>query len=155
MLKSMAKIDLVHVPYKGVAPALTDVIGGQVEMLFVVAQAGLPHVKSGKLRGLAVASGRRFAATPELPTLAESGLPDFAFDAWNGVHMPARTPARIVAKLNAEFARIVRLPDMQERMLNSLGAESVGGTAAEFGAFVRNEIAMWAKVIREAGVRAE
>lgn len=154
MLNSMGRIKTVHVPYKGVAPAITGVLGGQVEMLFAVMQAGLPHVRSGKLRALAVSGAKRAPAAPELPTVAEAGVPDFAFDSWNGVHVPARTPRPVTAKLNAKLVEAINLPDVQKRML-VLGLEPVGSTPEDFAAFVKADIARWAKVIKDAGVRVE
>lgn len=154
MLKSFARIDIVHVPYKGVAPALTELLGGQVEMFFAVMQAGLPHVRAGRLRALAVSGAKRALATPELPTVAEAGVPGFAFDSWNGVHVPARTPATLVAKLNEALNAAVRQPDVRARMLD-LGLEPAGTTPGEFAAFVNGDIARWARVVREAGVRTE
>jgi len=154
MLKSMGRIDIVHVPYKGVAPALIDVLGGQVQMFFAVMQAGLPHVRGGKLRALAVSGTRRAQAAPELPTVAESGIPGFAFDSWNGVHVPTRTPRAIIARLNAELAKTVKLPDVRGRMLD-LGLEPVGNAPEEFASFVKADLARWAKVIREANIRVE
>lgn len=154
MLKSMGRIDIVHVPYKGVAPALIDVLGGQVQMFFAVMQAGLPHVRGGKLRALAVSGTRRAQAAPDLPTVAESGIPGFAFDSWNGVHVPARTPRAIIARLNAELTKTVKLPDVRGRMLD-LGLEPVGNAPEEFASFVKADLARWAKVIKEANVRVE
>ena len=154
MLKSMARIDIVHVPYKGVAQAITDLLGGQVQMSFAAMQAALPHVRSGKLRALAVSGAKRAPAASELPTVAEAGVPGFAFDSWNGVHVPARTPKSVIAKLNAELVRTIRLPDVQKRMLD-LGLEPGGNTPEEFAAFVRADIARWSKVVKNAGVRTE
>lgn len=154
MLKNLGKINIVHVPYKGIAPALTDVVGGQVQMMFAVMQAGLPQVRSGKLRALGVSGAKRSLAVPDLPTIAESGVPDFAFDSWNGVHVPAKTPKTVIAKLNAELVKSVKRPEMRERMLG-LGLEPVGSTPEEFAVFVKADIAKWAKVIKESGVRPE
>jgi len=154
MLKSMARIDIVHVPYKGVAQATTDLLGGQVQMSFTVMQAGLPHVRGGKLRALAVSGSKRSAAAPELPTVSEAAVPGFSFDSWNGVHVPARTPKSVIAKLNTELVKTIKLPDIQKRMLD-LGLEPVGNTPEEFAAFVRADIARWSKVVKDAGVRTE
>ncbi|MBI4194122.1 MAG: tripartite tricarboxylate transporter substrate binding protein [Betaproteobacteria bacterium] len=154
MLKGMGRIDIVHVPYKGLAPAISEVLGGQVEMLFAVMQAGLPHVRAGKLRALAVSGTKRALAAPDLPTVAEAGVPEFAFDSWNGVHVPARTPKALIATLNAEMVNAIKLPDVRGRMLD-LGLEPVGSTPEDFAAFVRTDIARWARVIKDAGVRTE
>ena len=154
MLKNSAKIDIVSVPYKGTGPALIDVIGGQAQLMFAVMQGGLPHVRTGKLRALAVTGARRSAAIPEVPTITEAGVPGADFISWNGVHVPAGTPKALIAKLNTEMVRLLKLPEVQDRMLN-LGLDPVGDTPDEFAAFVKADIARWAKVIKESGVRAE
>lgn len=154
MLKSMARINFVHVPYKGVAQAITDLIGGQVQMSFAVMQAGLPHARGGRLRALAVSGSKRSPAAPELPTVAEAGVPGFGFDSWNGVHVPARTPRSVLAKLNAELVKAIKQPDVQKRMLD-LGLEPVGSTSEDFAAFIKTDIARWARVVKDAGVRTE
>jgi tripartite-type tricarboxylate transporter receptor subunit TctC len=154
MFRSMGRIDIVHVPYKGVALAVADMLGGQVQMMFAVMQGGLPHVRAGKLRALAVTGTKRAAAAPELPTVTESGIPDFAFDSWNGVHVPARTPKAVIGKLNAGLVSAIKLPDVRGRMLD-LGMEPVGNTPEAFAAFVKADIAKWAKVIKDADVRVQ
>lgn len=154
MLKSMARIDIVHVPYKGVAQAITDLLGGQVQMMFAPIQAGLPHARAGKLRALAVSGTKRAQAAPELPTVVESGVPGFGFDSWNGVHVPARTPRSVLTKLNAELVKAIKQPDVQKRMLD-LGLEPVGSTPEDFAAFIKADIARWARVVKDAGVRVE
>ena len=154
MLKASARIDIVPVPYKGTVPAIIDVISGQAQLMFAVMQGGLPHVKAGKLRALAVTGAQRIAALPEVPTITEAGYPGADFITWNGVHVPAKTPAAVIAKLNREFDRLLKLPEVRERMLD-LGLAPVGGSAESFAAFVKADIARWAKVIKEAGVRAE
>ena len=154
MLKSRAQIDVVHVPYRGVVPAITEVLGGQVQMMFTPMQAGLPHVRAGKLKALGVGGAKRASAAPDLPTVAEAGVPGFAFDSWNGVHVPVRTPGQIIAKLNTELAKAISLPEVQKRMLD-LGLEPAGGTPGEFAAFVKADIARWASVVKDAGVRTE
>jgi len=154
MLNSRAGIKTVHVPYKGLAPAMADVLGARVEMLFAVMQAGLPQVRAGKLRALAVSGAKRASAVPELPTVAEGGVPGFEFESWNGVHVPARTPGGLIARLNAALVKTVRAQEMRAKMLE-LGLEPVGGTPEELGAFVKADVERWAKVAKEAGVRAE
>jgi tripartite-type tricarboxylate transporter receptor subunit TctC len=154
MLKSRAHIDVVHVPYKGVVPAITEVLGGQVQTMFAPMQAGLPHVRAGKLRALGVGGAKRASAAPDLPTLAEAGVAGFAFDSWNGVHVPARTPGPVIAKLNGELAKAISPPEVQKRMLD-LGLEPAGGTPGEFADFVKADVARWARVVKEAGVRTE
>ena len=154
MLKSSAHIDIVSVPYKGTVPAIIDVIGGQAQLMFAVMQGGLPHVQAGKLRALAVTGAKRSAALPEVPTIAEAGVPGADFISWNGVHVPARTPQATIAKLNGELDRLVKLPEVRERML-TLGLNPAGGMPAAFAAFVKADIARWAKVIKDSGIRVE
>lgn len=154
MLKRMAKIDIVHVPYKGLAPAIGDVLGGRTQMLFAVMQAGLPLVKDGKLKALAVSSDKRASAVPDIPTVAESGVPGFAFASWNGVHVPANTPRAVIARLNAGLVDALKKEDLRSRMLG-LGLEPVGSTPQAFRDFVKTDIAQWAKVIADSGVRVQ
>ena len=154
LFKSMAKIDLVHIPYKGNVPAITDLVGGQTSMLFATLPTVLPLAKAGKLHALAVTGAQRNPAVPEVPTMAESGLPGFEVTNWIGVFAPAGTPSDIVAKLNAEIMRIMRSPDVQSRLANE-GAKFRPTTPNEFGAFQKAEIAKWGKVIRDAGVRVD
>jgi tripartite-type tricarboxylate transporter receptor subunit TctC len=154
MLKSSARIDIVPVPYKGTVPAIIDVISGQAQLMFAVMQGGLPHVQAGKLRALAVTGSKRSAALPDVPTITEAGFPGADFITWNGVHVPAQTPKATIAKLNAEFDRMLKLPEVRERM-QTLGLDPVGGTPEAFAAFVKADIARWAKVIKESGIRAE
>ena len=154
LFKVSAKIDIVAVPFKSAAAALLSVISGEAQLEFTVMQGGLPYVKSDKLRALAVTGAKRSAQLPDVPTVTEAGLPGVDYFSWNGVHVPAGTPHAIIAKLNAEIVRVLKQPDVQERMLN-LGLEAVGNTPEEFAAFVKSDIARWAKVVRETGVRAE
>ena len=154
MLKSMGRIDIVHVPYKGVAQATVDLLGGQVQLSFTVMHAGLPHARAGRLRALAVSGSKRSIAVPELPTVSEAGVPGFAFDSWNGVHVPAGTPKSVIGKLNTGLVKAVQLPDVQKRMLD-LGLEPVGSTPEAFAALIRTDIARWARVVKDAGVRTE
>ena len=154
MLKSMAKINIVHVPYKGTVPGVTDLVAGQVHIMFAIIQSSLPYVQAGRLKALAVSSVKRSASAPEVPTIAESGLPGYEFISWNGVHVPAATPRPVAGKLNTELQRIITVPDVKEKMLG-LGMDIAGGTPEEFGALVKSDIAKWAKVIREAGIKPE
>jgi len=154
MLKSSARIDIVPVPYKGTVPAIIDVISGQAQLMFAVMQGGLPHVQAGKLRAVAVTGSKRSAALPDVPTITEAGFPGADFITWNGVHVPAKTPKATIAKLNAELDRLLKLADVRERM-QTLGLDPVGGTPEAFAAFVKADIARWAKVIKESGIRAE
>jgi len=154
LFNSMAGVKMVHVPYKGAAPALTDLLGGQVQLMFSTMPPALPHVKDGKLRALAVTSAKRSPATPELPTVDEIALPGFEANTWHGVVAPAGTPAAIVARLNREIVAILHLPEVVER-LSAQGAEPVGSTPEEFAAYIRSETVKWAKVVRESGAKAE
>ena len=153
MLKKFANIDIVHVPYKGAAPALTDLMGGQVEIFFAVPTTAA-QVKSGDVRALAVTGRKRLAVLPEVPTVAEAGLPDLEFGSWNGVHVPAATPKPIIAKLNAEIGKARNQPDIQQRMTD-FGLTAEGGTPEEFGEFVKRDLAQWMKVVKETGVKVE
>jgi tripartite-type tricarboxylate transporter receptor subunit TctC len=154
MLKKSAGIDIVPVPYKGTVPGIIDVIAGQAQLMFAVNQGSLPYVQSGKLRALAVTGAKRLAALPDVPTIAEAGVPGADIITWNGVHVPGKTPKSVIAKLNAEFNRVLGLPDVRERML-ALGLEPAGGTPAAFAKFVHEDIARWAQAIKATGVRVE
>jgi tripartite-type tricarboxylate transporter receptor subunit TctC len=152
LFKLLAGIDLLHVPYKGVAPALIDVISGQVSMTFASILSGHPHAQSGKLRALAVTGARRSPAVPQLPTMIEAGVKGYESATWYGLLAPAGTPPDIVAKLNAEVVSILKQPETHER-LSKEGADPVGNTPAEFGKFIRSEIEKWGKVIKAAGIK--
>lgn len=154
LFRMMAGVKLTHVPYKGDTPAMTDIIAGQVAIMFPTAIAATPHVKSGKLRALAATSAKRIASMPDLPTVAESGIAGFEAVSWGGVMAPAGTPKDIVAKLHAEITRILGLPDVRER-LSGLGAEIVASTPAEFAAYLKSEIDKWSKVARAANVKLD
>jgi tripartite-type tricarboxylate transporter receptor subunit TctC len=151
LFKSMAHVDLTHIPYKGAAPAVMDGVAGHVAMLFGPMPVVTPHAKAGRLRIIAVSTKDRSRAIPQVPTIAESGVP--GFDATNsvGIVAPAATPADIVAKLHAEIVRILRLPDMQEKLI-AMGAEPVASTPQEFTAFIRDETRKWANVVRSANI---
>ncbi len=150
----MAGIKMVHVPYKGAAPALADLLGGQVQIMFSTMPPALPHVRDGKLRALAVTSAKRSPAAPELPTVDETALPGFEANTWHGVVVPAGTPGAIVARLNREIVAILHLPDVVERF-SSQGAEALGSTPEEFAAYIKSETLKWAKVVRDSGAKAE
>ncbi len=154
LFKILAGIDIVHVPYKGIAPAIIDVISGQVTMTFPSIISGAPHVKSGKLRALAVTGGHRSPALPELPTMIESGIRGYESNTWYGVLAPKATPRAVVMKLHDEIVAIVTLPQVKNHLLVE-GAEPVGNTPEQFGAFIKSEIDKWGKVIRAAGLRVE
>ena len=154
LFKSMAQINLLHVPYKGANPALTDVIAGQVQTMFAAALNAIPTIKSGRLRALAVTSAKRSTLVPELPTIAESGLPGFEVVGWYGLAAPMHTPQAIVQKLNAHANHALKAPDLIER-LQVLGLETVGGTPEEATALIKSDVARWSKVIRDAGIQRE
>lgn len=154
LFKSMAGIEAVHVPYKGTGPAITELVGGQVQMMITGVVALMPHVKSGKLRGLAVTSAKRVAALPDLPTVAESGVPKFDVSSWFGVFLPAGVPKPILTKMNGEIRRIVDIPDVRQKLV-SQGADPETNTPEEFAAYVKSEMAKWGKVVRDTGARAD
>ena len=154
LFKSMAKVDMQHIPYKGATPAMSDLLAGQVSLMFDNLASAAPFIKAGKLKALAVTTARRSPLFPELPTLAESGLPGFDLSTWFGVFVPAHTPAATVAKLNAELVRILKTPELRER-LSALGAEPVGNSPEQFLAYIRSEIPKYAKVIRESGATVD
>lgn len=154
MFKNMARINIVHVPYKGVPAGVVAVISGEAQMMFAIMQAGYPHVKAGKLRALAVSGAKRSQSAPDLPTIAESGVPGYEFTSWNGVHVTAGTSKAIVARIHTELIKVVALPDVRERMF-SLGMEIAGSTPEELAALVNSDIAKWGKVIKESGVRVD
>ena len=154
LFKAQAKIDMVHVPYKGSAPALTDLLGGQVEVFFGNVLSVIPQVRSGTLRALAVTSVERMPVAPETPTLAQSGFPGFEAGPWFGLVAPAGTPREIVNRLHAEVVKTLRLPETQERLAGQ-GATTVGNTPDQFAAYIRTESAKWAKVLKASGVRAD
>jgi tripartite-type tricarboxylate transporter receptor subunit TctC len=154
MLKSMAKINIVHVPYKGTVPGVIDLVAGQVHVMFAIIQSSLPYVQAGRLRALGVSASKRSSSAPAVPTIAESGVPGYEFISWNGIHAPAATSKAVTGKLNAELLKVIAAPDVKERM-SGLGMEVAGGTPEEFGALVKSDIAKWAKVIRDAGIKMQ
>ncbi len=154
LFKTMAGVSMVHVPYKGSAPAIADLLGGQVSCMFDNMPSSLPHIKAGKLRAIAVTSARRSPAMPELPTIAEAGLPGYEAASWFGLLAPAGTPREIVTKLNHTIVESLKTPEMKER-LSSQGAEPVGDSPEEFAAYIRSEIAKWAKVVKASGAKLD
>jgi tripartite-type tricarboxylate transporter receptor subunit TctC len=154
ILTDKAGIQMVHVPYKGSGPALVDVMAGQVTMIIDTAASATPHVRSGKMRGIAITGTRRWPDLPEVPTFAEGGLTDYEASSWYAIHAPAGTPKPVVAKLNAEFVRIVNMPDIRERF-RQFSAEPVGNTPEQLDAFVKSEFAKWGKVIRSLNLRVD
>jgi tripartite-type tricarboxylate transporter receptor subunit TctC len=153
LFKTMAGIEMTHIPYKGIPPAVTDVIAGRVSMLMTTTISAAPHVKAGRLRALAVTSAQRLAAMPEVPAIAES-VPGYEADAFQGVLAPAGVAEAVVRQLVEDIVAIIRLPDVRERMLAD-GAEPVGSTSAAFGEFLKKEMLKWGKVIKESGARPD
>lgn len=154
LLKSLAGIDIVHIPFNGSPPAVTSTVQGETQMIFAVMQPLQPQIAAGKLRALAVTSGKRFPLLPELPTVAEAGYPEFVSLAWNGVLVPAGTPAPVIARLNREINAILKQPDVMQK-LNAAGFDLVGGTPEEFGALIKAESDKWAPVIRNAKIKID
>lgn len=152
LFKVMAGINIVHVPYKGNAPALTDTVAGHVEMLFSGVPALLPHIQSGRLRAVAIGSMKRFSAIPDVPTFDESGLKGYEATTWFGLMAPIRTPREIVARLNAEVGKVLASADLQNRFVNE-GLEPIGGSQEDFARFIRDETTKYAKVIKAAGIK--
>jgi tripartite-type tricarboxylate transporter receptor subunit TctC len=155
LFKQRAGVDLVHIPYKGSAPALNDVLAGTTPVMFVNLLSGLPHVKSGRLRALAVATAGRLSALPEVPTVSEAGVPGYEFETWFGILAPAATPAPVIERLNAEFRRVLSVADIRERLQNEGGMRPVGGSAAEFAALIAGEKERWGGLVRETGARVD
>jgi tripartite-type tricarboxylate transporter receptor subunit TctC len=152
LFKMMASVDLTPVYYKGTAPALTDLIAGHIPLMFVSNVSALPHVKSGKLKALAVTGRTRAAVAPDIPTVAESGLSGYEVYGWYGIAAPAKTPRAVIDRLQAEVAKIARNPKMKERLAGQ-GLELVGNTPEEFDAFIRGEVAKWGEVLKRAGLK--
>jgi len=154
LFKSMAGVDLVHVPYKGGGPVLSAILSGEVQLTPLGILVGMPHVKAGKLKALAVTGSRRSPVAPEIPTVAESGVPGFAAIGWWGVLAPAGTSKTIVTRLHHEIARLLQAPDVRDRLASD-GIETAGNSPEEFDAYIRQEIATWAKVVKESGARID
>jgi tripartite-type tricarboxylate transporter receptor subunit TctC len=151
---SMAKLDMVHVSYKGSAPAVTALLGGHVGAMSATAITGLPHIRNGRLRGLGVTSAKRSAVAPDLPTLAEAGVPGYEATQWYGVLAPAGTARDLIVRLHGELSRILQLPDVKSRFAAD-GVEVVGDTPERFSQYIRAEIVKWAKVARDAQIKQE
>jgi tripartite-type tricarboxylate transporter receptor subunit TctC len=154
LFKASAGVKMVHVPYKGAGPLMTDVIGGHIPIAFVTLAAALPRVRAGKLKALAITSERRWSALPDVPTMAEAGLPGLVVVEWFGILVPARTPQVVVSRLNEEIVKTVHSPEIEARLTDQ-GLEPVTTTSDEFAAIVRSDIARWSKALRETGIRAE
>ncbi|MET0202774.1 MAG: tripartite tricarboxylate transporter substrate binding protein [Casimicrobiaceae bacterium] len=154
LFKTMTGVDMQHIPYKGSPPALQDVVGGSVSMTFDNITTAWPLAKNGNLRAIAVTTAKRSSIAPDVPTLAESGLPGYEVGSWQGVFAPAGTPPEIVKRLNAEMVKIVNMPDVKEK-LTALGAEPVGNTPEEFSAMVKAEVVKWADVVKKSGAKVD
>jgi tripartite-type tricarboxylate transporter receptor subunit TctC len=154
LFKSMAGLDMVHVPYKGAQPALTDLIAGQVQLMFATSASVIPYMKAGRLRALAVTTAQRSPSVPDLPTVSEAGLPGFEATTWHGVVVPSAVPPALVQKLNQDINAVLREKDLGER-LAGLGAEIMTGSPRDFADYIAREIPKWAKVVKDSGARAE
>ena len=154
LLKTTANINMVHVPYKGIVPAITDIVGGHISLLYSTVVSGMPQVNAGKLRALAVSSAKRAQVAPGVPTVAESGFPGYDVSGWYGILAPAKTPADIVSRLNAEIVAILHSPASKERLATD-GSEAVGNTPEQFGAHLKTEMVKWGKVVKAAGITAD
>ncbi len=154
MFKQQAKIDITHIPYKGTPPAVTDLIAGQVSMMFANTLSVLPYVNSGRLRAVAISSAKRSAAAPAIPTIAENGMPGFDSVTWFGAMAPAGTPRDTINKLSSELRRVVQTKTVADQLIGQ-GADPIGSTAEEFGARIKADIAKWTVIIKTAGIKAE
>ena len=154
MFKHMLNLDIAHVPYKGSAPALTDLIGGQVQLMFDNIPSAITQIRGGKLRALATTGPKRSATLPDLPTMIESGLPGYESTAWIGLAMPAGTPKEIIARMNAEGQKATKSPDFIKRM-NDLGYDIVGGTAEQMSSMIQDEVRRWGPVVKASGAKVD
>lgn len=154
LFKLSTGINIVHVPYKGVVPAVTDVLAGQVQMMFVVAQAAVPHVQSGKVRALANTAKKRSPALPDVPTITEAGFPEIDIVGWNGVSVPIHTPQALVQKLNADIRKVLAQKDLQERMI-AAGFDLADTTVEQFEAYVRKDVALYNRIIKESKIKLD
>ncbi len=154
MLKTMTGIQLTHVPYKGVALAMNDLLAGQVQITFTVPGSGLPHIKTGRLRGLAVTTAKRSAIVPDLPTIAESGVPGYDTSTWYAVVVPAGTPRAVISKLHADMTQALQLPDVRERLMG-VGADLVGSTPDYLAEFIKTELAKWSRLVKFSEARID
>ena len=154
MFKTMTKTNLLMVPYKGAGPALTDLMGGHVQMLFALPVSVIQHVQRGAVRGIAISGLTRLPVLAQIPTFTEAGLPGFSVNSWQGVLAPARTPRAIIDKLSAEYARILRTPDVRDT-LQKMGADTMIGSPEQFAAYIKSEIVKWAKIVRDSNIAAQ
>ncbi|HWM41717.1 MAG TPA: tripartite tricarboxylate transporter substrate-binding protein, partial [Burkholderiales bacterium] len=154
LFKLMTGVEMVHVPYRGVAPALTDLIAGQVQLMFATSASVIPYMKAGRLRALAVTTAQRSPSVPELPTVSESGLGGFEATTWHGVVVPSATPRALIERINQETNTVLKEKDLSER-LAGLGAEVITGTPRDFADYIAREIPKWTKVVKDSGARAD
>ena len=154
LFKYMTGTDMVHVPYKGGGAAMPALLGGQVQLMFSTTVTALPHVRAGKLRAIAVTSGKRWPSLPDIPSIAESGVPGYDHTPWNGFLAPAKTPRNVITRLNEEAAKILHMPDTRS-LFTGEGAEPVGNKPEEFAAIIKSETAKWTKVVKAAGIQAD
>ena len=154
MFKTLTAIDMVHIPYKGAAPAIVDLLGGQVSLAFVSLPAALPHIRAGKLTAIGTSGAQRSAVAPDVPTIAEAGFPGYELENWYGLLAPAGTPRTVVTKLNGEVVKILQTPDVKER-LNSQGFEIRTSTPEKFAAYIKSEIVKWAKIVKDSGAKVD
>jgi tripartite-type tricarboxylate transporter receptor subunit TctC len=150
----MAGVKLLHVPYKGGGPAMSDLVGGQVNLIFATTASAIPHLKSGRIKGIAVTTAKRSALLPDLPTVSEAGLAGFDANNWYGLVVPAKTPRAIIDQLNAEVTKILAMPEVKTILFNQ-GLDPAPGTPEQFGAYIKSERVKWARVIKESGAKAE
>jgi len=154
LFKSMAKVDMQHVPYKGSAPAVTDLLGNQIAIMFDNMPSAIQHVRSGKLRAIAVTTAKRSPELPDVPTIAEAGVPGYEATSWFGMFAPAATPAPVVGQLNKALVKVLAQPDIKKK-INEQGAETAGETPEQFAAFIQQEAVKWGKVVRESGASVD
>ena len=150
----MAGVKLVHVPYKGGGPAMSDLVGGQVHLIFATTASSIPHLRSGRIKGIAVTTAKRSELLPDLPTISEAGLAGFDANNWYGLVVPAKTPRVIIDQLNAEVRKVLAMPDVRTTLFNQ-GLDPAPGTPEQFGTYIKSERAKWARVIKESGAKAE
>ena len=153
LFNTMAGVKMTHVPYKGGGPAMIDLVGGQVQLVFATAASAVPQIKGGRIKGIAVTTAKRSALMPNLPTISEAGLPGFDANNWYGVLAPAKTPRPIINRLNAEITKVLNMPDVKNFLFNQ-GLDPAPGTPEKFGAYIKSETAKWAKVVKASGAKA-
>jgi tripartite-type tricarboxylate transporter receptor subunit TctC len=153
LFNTMAGTKMTHVPYKGGNPAMVDLLGGQIQLIFATAASAVPHIKSGKIKGIAVTTAKRSALMPNLPTISEAGLPGFDANNWYGLLAPAKTPRPIIMRLNAEVTKVLAMPDVKDFLFNQ-GLDPAPGTPEQFGAYIKSEKTKWAKVVKDSGAKA-